>query len=244
MRTLTRIDLANHRWLSLVVACLLLAACGPLGMAEKEDRMRPTTIRYLALGDSYTIGEKVPAQERWPVQLAERLRAKGITVEGPEIIAKTGWTTADLSAALETANPQGPYDLVTLLIGVNNQYRGQELAAYRQAFRALLARAVELAGGEAERVVVLSIPDWGATPYGFSRKRDRISAEIDAFNVANREETEAAGAYYVDITPLSRQDAADRTLVASDGLHPSGLMYGQWVDLAWPVVVAALGIPE
>jgi lysophospholipase L1-like esterase len=204
--------------------------------------MEPSVIRYLALGDSYTIGEKVDEQERWPVQLAGRLRAAGITVEEPEIIAQTGWTTDELQAAMEAAGPQGPYDLVSLLIGVNNQYRGGDPEVYRKEFRQLLTWAIELAGDEPGRVIVLSIPDWGATPYGFSRKRERIAAEIDQFNAINREETGRAGARYVDVTGESRRAPDDRTLVARDGLHPSGEAYGAWVELAWPEVLATLDI--
>ena len=179
--------------------------------------------RYLALGDSYTIGESVAASERFPVQLAKQL-----AIGEPEIIARTGWTTDELNAAIDAAKPHGPYDLVTLLIGVNNQYRGRDAEQYRQEFAALLQRAIGFAGGNAKHVVVVSIPDWGVSPFAEGRDRAKIGREIDLFNAINREETQRAGARYADITPVSRRE---KTLVAPDGLHPSGAMYGEWVKV-------------
>jgi lysophospholipase L1-like esterase len=187
-------------------------------------------MRILCLGDSYTIGESVPVAERWPVQLAEVLRERGMDVADPVIIAKTGWTTDELNEAIDEADPQGPFDLVTLLIGVNNQYRGRSAEEYRREFRGLLARAIGFTGGRADRVLVLSIPDWGVTPYAADRDRQQISREIDAFNAINREETGKAGARYVDITPISREAVSQPALIAEDGLHPSGGMYRRWVE--------------
>ena len=190
-------------------------------------------LRILALGDSYTIGEAVEVHERWSMQLAAMLRAEGTGVSDPLIVARTGWTTDELSSAIDETNPTGPFDIVTLLIGVNNQYRGRALDEYREQFRALLVRAVAFAGGDAAHVVVLSIPDWGLTPFADGRDRRQIASEIDAFNASNREETLRAGAHYVDITVVSRQKPE---LVASDGLHPSGAMYEEWARLAMPTV--------
>ncbi|HXT16957.1 MAG TPA: SGNH/GDSL hydrolase family protein [Gemmatimonadaceae bacterium] len=200
----------------------------------------PAEVRILALGDSYTIGESVSAEERWPVQLAKMLRARGIAVADPQIVARTGWTTDELSAGIDDAKPKGPYDVVTLLIGVNNQYRGRSIDEYRAQFRALLARAIEFAGGRASRVIVVSIPDWGVAPFAAGRDAGRIATEIDAFNRANREEAERKGAAYVDVTAVSRRAQADRGLVAGDGLHPSGAMYAEWTKLILPTVLAAL----
>jgi lysophospholipase L1-like esterase len=149
----------------------------------------------------------------------------------PEIIAKTGWTTDELNAAIDKANPHGPYDLVTLLIGVNNQYRGRGADEYRTQFVALLQRAIGFAGGKTKNVVVVSIPDWGVTPFAKGRDRAKIAREIDQFNAINREETLRAGARYVDITAESRQAANDTALVAGDGLHPSGKMYSEWTRM-------------
>jgi len=196
--------------------------------------------RYLALGDSYTIGEGVPAHERWPVRLVARLREQGLAIAEPQIIARTGWTTEELASAIDQAAIGGAFELVSLLIGVNNQYRGRASAEYRAEFRALLRRAIGFAGGRPGRVLVLSIPDWGVTPFANGRDRTLIAAEIDAFNAINRAEAAAAGAGYVDVTPVSRRAAGDRALVAADQLHPSGLMYAAWVELALPAARAAL----
>ena len=196
--------------------------------------------RVLALGDSYTIGESVAIAGRWPNQLAHALRAKGLTVADPEIIAKTGWTTDELSSAIDAAKPRGPYALVTLLIGVNNQYRGRSAEQYRTEFAALLQRAVGFAGGDPKRVVVVSIPDWGVTPFAEGRDRGKIGAEIDHFNAIAREEAKRAGAHFADVTPGSRRAAHEPALVAPDGLHPSAAMYAQWVGVILPEAEAAL----
>lgn len=192
------------------------------------------SVRYLALGDSYTIGESVPENERWPVQLAERLKAENIPVQ-VTIIAKTGWTTNELWQGIQTAQPTPPYELVSLLIGVNNQYRGYSSEEYREEFRFLLDKSIEYAGGNKDRVFVVSIPDWGVTPFAEGRDRAQIAQEIDLFNSINKEESTTAGIRYFDITPVSRQP--DPALIAGDGLHPSGRMYSQWVDLIFPHVV-------
>jgi lysophospholipase L1-like esterase len=201
----------------------------------------PGALRFLALGDSYTIGEAVAEHERWPVRLAAKLRDRGIEVADPVIVAKTGWTTDELSLGIDVASPEGTFDLVTLLIGVNNQYRGGSTAEYREQFRALVERAVTFAGGRRERVVVLSIPDWGVTPFAAGRDRAQIAADIDAFNVVNRDEAVQRGCQYVDVTPVSRNAGADASVVATDGLHPSGAMYAAWADLALPAALFALG---
>ena len=203
--------------------------------------MVPTSMaRFLALGDSYTIGESVAAGDRWPNQLARVLRARDINAADPEIIAKTGWTTDELSAAIDAAQPKGPYELVTLLIGVNNQYRGRDAEQYRGEFRTLLGRAVTFAGGRAGHVVVVSIPDWGKTPFAAGRDRDKIAAEIDRYNTINREETLKAGARYADITPISREVTTHPELAAADGLHPSAQMYARWIPLIEAQAAAAL----
>jgi lysophospholipase L1-like esterase len=206
----------------LVAALMLLASC--------TSMQNP---RYLALGDSYTIGESVAAEERFPMQLARELH-----LGEPQIIAKTGWTTDELNAAIDAANVQGTFDLVTLLIGVNNQYRGRDAEQYRGEFAALLQRAIGFAGGNAQRVVVVSIPDWGVTPFAEGRDRVQIAREIDRYNAINREESLRAGARYVDITPASR--GGDPALVAGDKLHPSARQYSEWVRAIVPEARAAL----
>jgi lysophospholipase L1-like esterase len=196
------------------------------------------------LGDSYTIGEGVSASARWPVQLATTLKDFGLPIQDPQIIARTGWTTSELMTGIQQANPAGPFDLVSLQIGVNNQYRGGDLETYRLEFRALLGQAVDLAGGEASRVMVLSIPDWGVTPFAAGRAREQIAAEIDQFNAAKRAECERLGAHYIDITPISRRAGQDTSLLAADGLHPSEKMYAAWVEQALPVALSILGGTE
>ena len=197
-------------------------------------------IRYLALGDSYTIGESVAENERWPNQLAGLLQANDISTE-VTIIARTGWTTDELWQGIQAREINPPYELVSLLIGVNNQYRGLDIAEYREEFVFLLSKAIEYAGGEAKRVIVLSIPDWGVTPFAKSRDSKKIATEINLFNSINREESERTGVYYVDITPGSRQAVTDSGLIAADGLHPSGKMYAEWAELAYPEVLKMLG---
>lgn len=194
---------------------------------------------FLALGDSYTIGEGVPESGRWPVQLAARLREHGIAVEAPRIVATTGWTTDELSAAMDRASLRRGYGLVTLLIGVNNQYRGRPATEYREQFLALLKRAVTLAG-DSRRVVVVSIPDWGATAFAKGRDRAAIGQEIDTFNAIARDETLRAHARWVDVTPASREAGAKPEMLVDDGLHPSGAQYAEWVKAILPEAQAAL----
>jgi lysophospholipase L1-like esterase len=199
---------------------------------------------YLALGDSYTIGEAVAQSSCFPYQLATALNSQGIKVSAPKIIAKTGWTTNELQDAIKAEALGGKFDIVTLLIGVNNQYRGNSIDAYRAEFKDLLQQAISFAGGNKAHVFVVSIPDWGATPFGKQSGRgvQNIAREIDAFNAVNKEETLKAGISYTDITPGSRNAATDNSLVASDGLHPSGLMYKDWVTLLAPSVFKALAV--
>jgi len=197
--------------------------------------------RILALGDSYTIGEAVEVEERWPVRLAAMLRARGIAVDEPEIVARTGWTTDELSRAIDEAKPAGPFDVVTLLIGVNNQYRGRETDEYRQQLGSLLEAAIHFAGGRASRVIVVSIPDWGVTPYAEHRDRAHIASEIDRFNAVNREVAEYAGVRYVDVTGISRHHGDDPAYLMGDGLHPSGRAYHEWAQAVLPEAEAALG---
>jgi lysophospholipase L1-like esterase len=173
------------------------------------------------------------------LRLASQARQSGIPLEDPRIIARTGWTTGELSSGIDAARPQGPYGLVSLLIGVNNQYRGLSLEEYRGEFASLLERAIGFAGGEPDRVLVLSIPDWGASFYGLNYDPEVIAREIDAFNAANRTVALARGTRYVDVTPQSRAAAGDEAQFAADGLHPSGLMYAAWAGLA----VKALAVP-
>lgn len=210
-----------------------MPSLGPAGRPAAE-------LRILALGDSYTIGEGVADAHRWPVRLADMLRDRGLNVGTPRIIARTGWTTDELSAAIDAANPDPDYDLVTLLIGVNNQYRGRGDEEYRAHFQTLVNRATAFARGKAARVIAVSIPDWGVTPFATGRDRPAIARAIDRFNAVSREETRRAGAYYADITPISRRALGDASLIAADGLHPSATMYAAWLDVIFPLALRIL----
>lgn len=213
--------------------CLLLpllsATC-----TKKEEMPAPTApikITYLALGDSYTIGQSVGEKDRYPVQLAARLKADSFDMGHVRIIAKTGWTTDELAAGIANSDltADSTFSLVSLLIGVNDQYRGRNVESYKPEFTALLNQAIAFAGGKKERVFVVSIPDYAYTPFGNGNAT--ISQGIDEYNAANREITEAMGIRYFDITPISRGGLDDPTLVAGDGLHPSGKQYAAWVSL-------------
>lgn len=197
---------------------------------------------FLALGDSYTIGEGVEVAARWPVQLAALARQQGLAVQAPIIIARTGWTTAELQVAIAEARPPATFGLVSLLIGANNQFRGQGAARFRPEFGALLRTAIGLAGGRAGRVVVVSIPDWGQSPFARQQGRDgaSIGQEIDQFNAVAQAECRRAGVAYVDITPLTRAAAPNRRQFARNGLHYSRDQLRQWAELVLPVVQARL----
>ena len=196
----------------------------------------PTELRYLALGDSYTIGEGVADAGRWPVQLVQALRGDGLAITDPRIIAQTGWTTDELDAAIDTARLLPGYDMASLLIGVNNQYRGRGVEEYREQFTALLERTTGFVQGRHDRALVLSIPDWGVTAFGQqdARGQAQIAAEIDAFNAAAQDICRQYGVAFVDITGVSRTLGEQSAMQAADGLHPSALMYAEWTRLALP----------
>ncbi|HMK25903.1 MAG TPA: SGNH/GDSL hydrolase family protein [Chitinophagaceae bacterium] len=189
---------------------------------------------YLALGDSYTVGEMLPSQDNFPNQVYAMMKNDSADFQSPRIVAKTGWTTDELEAGIIAANHADPlrssYDLVSLLIGVNDQYRGRSVDNYKPGFEELLKKAIAYAGNKAERVVVLSIPDWGVTPFATGRDREEIAREIDVYNAANKKIAEQYHVHYIDITPWTREAAADNSLLAADGLHPSGKEYKRWAE--------------
>ena len=209
------------------------------------DEQAKSALSYLALGDSYTIGEGVDDAGRWPMQLAARLRDAGIAIADPRILAKTGWTTDELAAAMDAAEPLGGWGFVSLLIGVNNQYRGRTLANYHDEFEQLLQRAIALAGNRAGRVLVLSIPDWGITPFARDALRSphRIAQELDAYNAAADAICTAHNVAFVDITGISRNGDGAQDMLAEDGLHPSAMQYTRWADAALGVAVGLLASP-
>lgn len=185
--------------------------------------------KFLALGDSYTIGESVAGNERWPVQLAKALNERGQKIDPPKIIATTGWRCDQLKRAILDAKLSADWGMVSLLIGVNNQYQGRTVESYAPEFEELLTMAVTLAGGKKENVFVVSIPDYGFTPFG-KPKQEAITQAIDAYNAVNKGITAKMGIKYVDITDLTREGLAKPEYVAADGLHPSGAMYSLWVE--------------
>lgn len=224
-------------------------------MACTKDRVTPrpalipgtptntdTTVAktMLALGDSYTIGSSVSIEERFPVQTRTRLVQAGLKLNSPTIVAVSGWTTGNLLNAVNQAPPGNNYDIVTLLIGVNNQYQGRSQDEYRIEFASLLEKAIAYAGGRRSRVFVLSIPDYSVTPFAQNSDTAKIAREIDAFNTINKQITLAASITYLDITGISRDARRDPTLIAGDGLHPSGKQYERWTALLVPIIQAAL----
>jgi len=203
------------------------------------------TLRYLALGDSYTIGEGIAEPARWPNRLTRELNDRGIAIAPPRIIATTGWTCAELSAAMDEAEPLGTWDLVSLLIGVNDQYRGHGLDVFRPGFTGLLERAIALAGNRTDRVFVLAIPDWSVTPFARDSGRElaAIANELDAFNAFARDLCEARGVAFVDIAPVSRARGGEPRMIAEDGLHPSAELVELWAGQALPRVLELLSNP-
>lgn len=209
---------------NILIIFFLLQYCS----MDAQHTIQP--MKYLALGDSYTIGESVPEVERWPNQLVDSLNKKGHQIGRPTIIATTGWRTDDLKNAMTKAHLKNKYDLVSLLIGVNNQYQGKLSSQYVIEFEELLKTAIRLAKRKKQRVFVVSIPDYGFTPFG-KPNQEAITKAIDEFNEINARITYKYGIQYFDITEISREGLKDPSLVATDGLHPSGKMYSYWVEL-------------
>lgn len=223
---------------TLLLAALLMAGCSK-SIVSATIPIKVGPHAFLALGDSYTIGEAIDEEARWPVQLVKALRHNGLTIDDPTILARTGWTTENLQNALHTASYIGPYQLVSLMIGVNDQYQRQSPQDYRPRFVKLLQQAIALAGGKADHVLVLSIPDYD---YGPDRKfaPPKIGETIDLFNAVCKEETQKLGAVYLDVTTLSRQAKEKEELRANDDLHFSGQMYALWVEAMLPRVMEML----
>lgn len=190
----------------------------------------PMPFTYLALGDSYTIGEAVPLYESFPYQAVQLLRNAGHAVHAPEIIARTGWTTDELQQGIAKTSLLDSYHFVSLLIGVNNQYRGRTADEYASEFAALLQQAIRFADSKKSNVFVLSIPDWGVTPFAEGRDRAQIAREIDAFNKVAADICSKNETSFIDITGGTREAAHDPSLLAADQLHPSGKEYARWAN--------------
>jgi len=198
------------------------------------------SLTYLALGDSYTIGEGLPLYESFPYQAVQLLRKCGYAVAAPEIIARTGWTTGELLQGISRTQLQAPYGILSLLIGVNNQYRGYDPGEYAAEFEVLLKQAIAFTGGRKQRVIVLSIPDWSATPFAAGRNVRQVSNEINHFNKLNETLARQYGVTYIDITPGSRLAAGDSSLLAPDGLHYSAKEYARWADLLAGIILPVI----
>ncbi|MEO1021462.1 MAG: SGNH/GDSL hydrolase family protein [Bacteroidota bacterium] len=218
------------------ILCIMLV----WGCTQKSQPQQPTELTYLALGDSYTIGEAVPEQERWPVQLVDSLQKAGIDVKAPTIIAKTGWTTNELMEAIDQAAVDSTYDFVSLLIGVNNQYRGYDINQYRVEFQSLLEQALAFANNRSERVIVVSIPNYGVTPFAQSRNPERIGKELTTYDTIADSISGQYDVAFINIRNLSENARSDSSLLAQDQLHPSGKMYAQWVSRMLPIVTSKL----
>ena len=223
------------KWFFFFVCSILLMQCNKRTSDILEDLPpieQPTKLRYLALGDSYTIGQSVATTDRYPIQLANELLRDSINIDTTYIIAKTGWRTDNLISAIESAQLPIQFDLVSLLIGVNNQYQNRPIEQYEQEFTALITTAISFADGDRTKVFVLSIPDYGYTSFG-KNNQEKISLAIDQYNEINKTIASEFDVSYFDITPISRNGLAQPALIASDGLHPSGEMYRRWVELIY-----------
>lgn len=219
------------RYFFILLSISFLLSCSKDQTPPVEEPKIITPIKYLALGDSYTIGQSVAYEESYPIQLQTRLEADSIEVDTTIIIATTGWTTANLKAGIAAADLQDTFDLVSLLIGVNNFFQGKPRDEYEIEFEELLQQAIDFAGGKKENVFVISIPDYAYTPFG--NGNPSISQGIDDFNASNKMITEDYGISYFNITPISREGLDKPEYVDDDKLHPSGLQYGLWIDLLY-----------
>jgi len=221
----------------LVILLAILQSCNITNVdTQMEVDQDSIELNYLALGDSYTIGESVGEMERFPYQLINSDFNKPHTIGKYKIIARTGWTTRNLLDAMDDEDLKpGYYDFITLLIGVNNQYQGKPISQYELEYTELINRALALLKGDATKLIVVSIPDYGVTPFAANRNPEKIAKEIDQYNNIKEEITKNKGARYVYITDLTRLATDDLTLLANDQLHPSGKSYGQWVERIIPV---------
>ena len=209
---------------------ILTFSCAKDKYPLQMNAQSKTTFSYLALGDSYTIGESLPAADNFPNQTVQILRTSGYDFKPAEIVAKTGWTTDELQSKMDNYGFRPSYNFVTILIGVNNQYRGRPVDTYKPEFENLLKQSIQFAENKPDHVIVLSIPDWGVTPYASGRDRNQIAREIDAYNAANKTISDQYNVHYLDITQWTREAASDLSLVATDGLHPSAKEYKRWSE--------------
>ncbi len=219
----------------LLIFSLIVAACEkPSQPPEPLPTINPITINYLALGDSYTVGTAIGQENAYPYLLKEKLeKTDSVSTVNVDVIAQNGWTTSNLRQGIFSQKPATNYDLVTLLIGVNNQYQAKSKTEYRKEFRELLEQAIQLGSGNRDNVFVLSVPDWGVTPAADRSRKEEIAMDIDLFNTINKEITDSLGVTYFDITPISRTAGHKLDLVAKDGLHFSDKMHELWLEIIY-----------
>jgi lysophospholipase L1-like esterase len=233
--------------LSLSIAVCILAIVSISCKKEKNIYMTDSTtpaapvstpggLKFLALGDSYTIGQNVQVNERFPAQTVQLLKTQGLNISEPNYIAVTGWTTINLLSAINQQKPAQDFNIVTLLIGVNDQYQRLDTAGYTVRFEELLNKAIHHAGNRKANVFVVSMPDYSATPFVAPSSKARVSMEIDQFNAINKRITQQYNISYTDITPSTKEAANDASLVANDGLHPSGKEYRKWANMLAPKI--------
>ena len=226
----------------ITICCVALMACiREKPIAANNTTPTPTSSQktWLALGDSYTIGQSVNPSERFPTQTANILKFGGINIGTPDYIATTGWTTTNLFNAIQSQNPVN-HDVVSLLIGVNDQYQMHDTTGYRHRFTSLLQKAIQLANGKKENVFVVSIPDYSVTSFASGGDTARIRKELDWFDAINKSVTDIYGCPYLDITPSTREAKNNPALLASDGLHPSGQEYRRWAERLAPLMMGVL----
>lgn len=229
------------KFLQIICLAAVLSTCNKQATTNNQPIVPNTTqsdtfkVNYLALGDSYTIGQSVAFEENFPNQLAKAMASDTVLINEVKIIATTGWTTTNLIDAINNQNLDKKFNLVSLLIGVNNQYQNKPIELYKTEFKTLLNKAIALANFDTNKVFVVSIPDYGFTPFG-KNNQSTISAQLENYNQINKSITDSLNVSYVNITPISQMGLTNPELVASDGLHPSAAMYKMWVDLMKPVV--------
>lgn len=223
---------------SLFLFLIFLTGCN--SKIDPSETLDPEPISYLALGDSYTIGTGIAENDNYPNQLTDTLSAKGYVIDTTVVIATNGWTTTDLLNGIEKADPISDYDLVSLLIGVNNQYQGLDIELYQTEFMELLSQAISSAGGDTSKVIVLSIPNYGVTPFGQSRNPVVIRQELEMYNSMAEQFASDYGIPFIDVTGISELAETDTTLLAPDNLHPSAKMYAMWVEEMLPIITLKL----
>ncbi|MBD3615181.1 MAG: SGNH/GDSL hydrolase family protein [Gracilimonas sp.] len=230
--------LLNHSTLLLIqITVLFFFSANCSSEIKPPDLSENEPVTYLALGDSYTIGTGIDTTESWPIQLSEALQDKGLSVKETKIIATNGWTTTDLKSGIAETAPDSSFDLVSLLIGVNNQYQGLDIELYRTEFRELLDQSIAFARGDTSQVFVVSIPNYGVTPFGQYRNPEVVGEEIAFYNKIAKNISNEYGISFVNITPISEEAEDDDSLLASDQLHPSAKMYAMWIEEMLPTVI-------